>query len=48
MDALRRSIEAEKAEITQEAKKRAPSKPRVAREVPADAAGDAKPRKKRA
>jgi DNA end-binding protein Ku len=48
MDALRRSIEAEKADMADEAKKRAPSKPRVGREVPADAADAPKARKKRA
>jgi DNA end-binding protein Ku len=47
MDALRRSIEAEKADMADETKKRAPSKPRAAREAPV-AADAPKPRKKRA
>jgi non-homologous end joining protein Ku len=48
MDALRRSIEAEKADMAEEAKKRAPSKTRAAREAPAEVADAPKPRKKRA
>jgi DNA end-binding protein Ku len=48
MDALRRSIESEKADMAQETKKRAPSKTRAAREAPLEAADAPKPRKKRA
>jgi DNA end-binding protein Ku len=48
MDALRRSIEAEKADMAEEAKKRAPSKTRAARGAPAEVADTPKPRKKRA
>jgi DNA end-binding protein Ku len=48
MDALRRSIEAEKADMAQEAKNRAPSKERGARPTPPEASEAAKPKKKRA
>jgi len=48
MDALRRSIEAEKADMAEAAKKRAPSKKRGEPTAPAEVAESPKPRKKRA
>jgi DNA end-binding protein Ku len=48
MDALRRSIEAEKADMAEAAKKRAPSKTRSRAAAPAEVANAPKPGKKRA